>query len=373
MFKRLAEKLLGLEPGYFNQPGELGRHWFDPHWPGPLFGTPGSWHNYLLALLVLALIVLLFRRFRNQRWVNQQDAVAAGLATVVCLIFLAAFGVHAWTLVPALFVLGLLAYFLFKRRWRGVLNLGRLMLFALLLSFLSGALAWNVTLSIAAALLIIWVYRHEGRSRGARISLGILRGALAAFVLILLNNPILSRVITITQPSVVAVLVDHSLSMSIHDVDAKPGVTGPSRLESAVNLLDGQNQALLKRLGEVHTLRFYSFDSSPRPLGDYSAPKESEKSGSSDDKTSDQERPTSHSFAPCSRSRPMARQHKSCPPFSPCSTIFKASASPASWFSPTVAIRPPRRWPRPITRWPTMASRFSRFRSVPIPLQKMSS
>lgn len=290
MFKRLAEKLLGLEPGYFNQPGELGRHWFDPHWPGPLFGTPGSWHNYLLALIVLALIVLLFRRFRSQRWINQQDAVAAGLATAVCLIFLGAFGVHAWTLIPALFVLGLLAYFLFTRRWRAVLILGRLMLFALLLSFLSGALAWNVTLGIAGALLIVWVYRHEGRSRPARISLGILRGALAAFVLILLNNPILSRVITITQPSVVAVLVDHSLSMSIHDVDAKPGNSGPSRLESAVNLLDGQNQALLKRLGSVHTLHFYSFDSSPRPLGDYTEPKESEKSSSADGKPSDQEK-----------------------------------------------------------------------------------
>ena len=61
---------------------------------------------------------------------------------------------------------------------------------------LSGALAWNLVLCVAALLLIIWVYRHEGRSTPARVMLGVLRGALAAFVLVLLNNPILTRIVT---------------------------------------------------------------------------------------------------------------------------------------------------------------------------------
>ncbi len=72
---------------------------------------------------------------------------------------------------------------------------------------------WNVGL---AALMIAWVayvYWHDGRSRPARIGLGVLRGLLMAFVLFLLNNPVLTLGQSRVEPSVLALMVDDSVSM----------------------------------------------------------------------------------------------------------------------------------------------------------------
>src|SRR5204862_5999767 len=55
-----------------------------------------------------------------------------------------------------------------------------------------GAATWNVLLAILAGLLVWYVYRHEGRSKPVRIALGIMRGVLIAFVLALLNRPVLT-------------------------------------------------------------------------------------------------------------------------------------------------------------------------------------
>src|SRR5258708_28544729 len=98
MFKRLAEKLLGLDKGYFDQPGEIGHRWFDPHWPGPLIGSAGSFRNYALAVGVLALLVLLFRKTKNPRLQNVRHWLAAGAAIFVPLILLAQVGAHFWSI-----------------------------------------------------------------------------------------------------------------------------------------------------------------------------------------------------------------------------------------------------------------------------------
>ena len=76
----------------------------------------------------------------------------------------------------------------------------------------TGAAIWNVLLAIAAVVLVVWVYRRDGRSRTARISLGILRGALLAFCIAMLNRPVLTLGQNRTEPSVLAILVDDSIS-----------------------------------------------------------------------------------------------------------------------------------------------------------------
>jgi uncharacterized membrane protein len=274
MFKRLAEKLLGLDKGYFDQPGEIGHRWFDPHWPGPLLGSAGSLRNYVLAIVVLGLLVLLFRRGKNPRLQNLRKWLAAGAGIVVPLILLAAVGPHFWSILLLLAMLAIVGHQLYHKDNAGLLITGRIALFGFFLMLLSGTLAWNLALATAAGLLIVWVYRHEGRATHARIILGVLRGALAAFVLLLLNNPILTRTTTITQPSVLPVLIDHTLSMSVKDVPGSAAGSEPTRLQAATDLLTGEDQALLKRLGKVHSLRFYSFDSNARPIGTYTEPPE---------------------------------------------------------------------------------------------------
>ena len=74
-----------------------------------------------------------------------------------------------------------------------------------------GAGTWNFFLGLLAAALVIWVYRHEGRSKPVRITLGIVRGLLLAFVIALLNRPVLTLGQRRTDPSVLAELIDVSL------------------------------------------------------------------------------------------------------------------------------------------------------------------
>jgi uncharacterized membrane protein len=211
-FLLILERLLGLDRGFLSAEGELHLR-LDPRWPGPLIGSAGSATNWLLAILAVALLLVLMR----------------------------------------------------SRRGRRYLIVARVALVALLLSLLSGTAAWNLTLATAAVLFVVYVYRREGRSRVARIGLGLIRSALIALVLLLLNNPVLTRIKTLVEPSVVAVLLDDSMSMKVSDVSAAPG--GPSRLEAAVGLLSGDDQKLMRQLARTHTLRFFAFDQSARPIG----------------------------------------------------------------------------------------------------------
>jgi len=126
------------------------------------------------------------------------------------------------------------------------------------------AAVWNVLLVLLAVALIVYVYRRDGRSRPARIILGIVRGLVVALVLVLLNRPVLSNIDTRTEPSVLAVVFDDSASMKIPDVNGDQRTT---RLEAARDLLTTSNDQLLRKLERLHTLRFYKFDSNALPFG----------------------------------------------------------------------------------------------------------
>src|SRR4051812_16095530 len=67
-----------------------------------------------------------------------------------------------------------------------------------------GAVSWNVLLAAAMLALVIYVYRREGRSRGVKIALGVTRGLILAFLLVLLNRPLLTLGQSRTEPSVLA-------------------------------------------------------------------------------------------------------------------------------------------------------------------------
>jgi uncharacterized membrane protein len=127
-----------------------------------------------------------------------------------------------------------------------------------------GAAAWNLLLIALAAMLVIYVYRRDGRSRPLRITLGIIRGGLLALVLLLLNRPILTLGQSRIEPSVLAVMLDDSMSMRVRD--AAGGADPPSRLQAAQNLFTNNDNQLLKTLEKKHSVRLYAFDSQPQPL-----------------------------------------------------------------------------------------------------------
>jgi uncharacterized membrane protein len=127
-----------------------------------------------------------------------------------------------------------------------------------------GAGAWNFLLAAAAVALVVYVYRREGRSRGARIALGVMRGLLLAFVLALLNRPVLTLGQSRTEPSVLAVMIDDSISMRVRDGGSKDQAL--SRLDAAIDLLSGGDQKLLNDLRKEHTVRLYRFSQDAHPI-----------------------------------------------------------------------------------------------------------
>src|SRR3954453_1303336 len=119
---------------------------------------------------------------------------------------------------------------------------------------ITGAAMWNVLLGIAALVLVIWVYRRDGRSRPVRVSLGIIRATLLAFVIALLNRPVLSLGQNRTEPSVLAVLIDDSVSMRLRDAGDPKDPS--SRIKSVQDLLSAPNAKLLSDLTKQHDVRF---------------------------------------------------------------------------------------------------------------------
>lgn len=128
-----------------------------------------------------------------------------------------------------------------------------------------GAATWNVLLAIVALLLVIYVYRHEGKSRGVKIVLGVLRGTLLALVIALLNRPVLTLGQSRTEPSVVAIMVDDSISMRVRDVPTGAN-EAESRLEGAMQLLGDKDRGLIKDLSSKHQVKLYRFDSTAQPI-----------------------------------------------------------------------------------------------------------
>jgi uncharacterized membrane protein len=129
-----------------------------------------------------------------------------------------------------------------------------------------GAGLWNFAIVAAAIALLIYVYRHEGRSRAVKISLGVIRGLLLALVIALLNRPVLTLTQSRTEPSVLAILVDDSISMRVSDASLETNAKPQARLAAAVSLLTDEDQKLIRDLSKIHTVRFYKFDSTAEPL-----------------------------------------------------------------------------------------------------------
>lgn len=132
-----------------------------------------------------------------------------------------------------------------------------------------GAAAWNVLLGAVALMLVIYVYRREGRSKGARISLAVIRCLILAFVLALLNMPVFTIGQSRTEPSVLALLVDDTISMRVKDV--QQGGDGSalepiSRSDAVLQLLKAEDQAFVKELAKTHILRFYRFNRQAMPV-----------------------------------------------------------------------------------------------------------
>jgi hypothetical protein len=83
---------------------------------------------------------------------------------------------------------------------------------------------------------VVWVYRREGRPTRVRVALGVIRGAVLGFTLLLLNRPVLTLTQTRTEPSVLAVLVDDSVSMRVRDARLAPDADVIPRLEAVAQL-----------------------------------------------------------------------------------------------------------------------------------------
>src|SRR4051794_31672614 len=116
-----------------------------------------------------------------------------------------------------------------------------------------GASVWNVALIACAIALVYYVYRREGRGRYARLSLAALRRgagapsprlslaalrlAILGFVIALLNMPVFTIGQSRTEPSVLALLLDDSISMRVKDVQP-PGQDQPlTRMDAVLSVL----------------------------------------------------------------------------------------------------------------------------------------
>jgi hypothetical protein len=133
-----------------------------------------------------------------------------------------------------------------------------------------GAVTWNLVLAGLALALVVYVYRREGRSRSARISLGVMRGLLLAFVIAMLNRPVLTLTQSRTEPSALVIVMDDSISMQVRDGAVDAQGQGVSRMQAVLNLLEGDNQKLLKDLARQHIVRFYRFDRDAQAIGSVS-------------------------------------------------------------------------------------------------------
>lgn len=132
-----------------------------------------------------------------------------------------------------------------------------------------GSGTWNFFLVIAALALVVFLFRREGKSTRVRVALASLRFALLLLVIALLNRPNLTLTQSRTEPSVLAILIDDSISMRVGDVaQSSGGTTQPSvsRLEASRLLLTDNNRKVLADLAAIHQLRFYRFSADATQL-----------------------------------------------------------------------------------------------------------
>ena len=213
---RLIEIIFGLEPGFLSREGELSLH-FAPRWPETPWINFG-WGNWPVGVLVLGLLIW-SRRYWPRRW---------------------------WT--------------------RALWILMQVNLITFFFGLLSGAPAFNLAISVAAAAILLYTYRREGRPLGVRLGLGAVRAALFTLLILLLNNPMLTLGQSRTEPSVVAVMIDDSISMRVRDAGNGPDGKPLSRLEAVEELLADHDKSLLKELSKTHQVRLFKFDGDKEPL-----------------------------------------------------------------------------------------------------------
>jgi hypothetical protein len=127
---------------------------------------------------------------------------------------------------------------------------------------LLGAGLWNGALAVLSLWLIVVLYRSEQRPRAVAMTLAAFRIALLLLILAMLNRPVLTLGQVRTQPSVLAVMVDRSASMSIRDVGAPDAPA--ERLEAALSTL--RRPDVLDELRKVHDVKLYEFASVPTPV-----------------------------------------------------------------------------------------------------------
>ncbi len=130
-----------------------------------------------------------------------------------------------------------------------------------------GAVTWNLLLAGLSLALVLYVYRREGRSRFARILLGAMRALLLAFVLAMLNRPVLTLSQSRTEPSVLAIMVDDSISMQVRDGGTDSQGHGLSRMQAALDLLEADDRNLLRDLANRHVVRLYRFNQDAQAIG----------------------------------------------------------------------------------------------------------
>jgi uncharacterized membrane protein len=140
--------------------------------------------------------------------------------------------------------------------------------------YVGGAAVWNFILASLALGLVVYIYRREARTRNLRLLLGGLRAGILGLVLLLLNRPVLTLGQERREPSVLAFLIDDSLSMKVPDAasaDGKP----QGRLDAVIDLLTGSDGQLLRRLSSVHDLRVYDFSRGAKQIATIAGPGDS--------------------------------------------------------------------------------------------------
>jgi len=129
---------------------------------------------------------------------------------------------------------------------------------------------WNFVLVGLILALVVYVYRREGRSKTVRISLAGVRLLILGFLLFLLNMPVFTISQSREEPSVLAVMVDDSISMRVKDVPpaggAVAGAEPVTRLDAVRAVLTADQNKFLADLGRTHTLRFYKFSQNAAPV-----------------------------------------------------------------------------------------------------------
>lgn len=136
-----------------------------------------------------------------------------------------------------------------------------------------GATLFNLILIAWGVGLVIYVYRREGKSTLVRSCLAGVRLLLMLLILALLNRPVLVLDQTRREPSVVAVMIDDTLSMSVPDVPVERGQP-ISRIAAAQNLLTGGGNQLLNELAKVHNLKIYRFGRDAQQVAQVNRPED---------------------------------------------------------------------------------------------------